>query len=78
MNLQSEIKRTQSEVQRLDELKNTYAATLKTNDQQILTLTKDLTRATNQVETLRGRVKQYERARAQDCQRQRPGGERPD
>lgn len=48
--LQQTIKRDEAEITRLDGLKNQLTATLKTNRQEILTLTKDLDKANAEVD----------------------------
>ncbi len=62
LNLQADIKRRDKEIQRLDELKTTYFAEIKSNSTTIDILSKDLTKATNQVATLDATVNQYKEA----------------
>lgn len=49
-NLQASVKQDESEIQRLDGLKNQLTQTVKSNDVQISTLIKNLEKATNEVE----------------------------
>jgi chromosome segregation ATPase len=62
LNLEANIKRRDKEIQRLDELKNTYFAEVKTNAALADALGKDLYKATNQVTTLEATVDQYKEA----------------
>ena len=60
--LQGTIRRTEAEVTRLDGLKNQLTATLKTNRQEILTLTKDLDKANTDLEQQAKQVDAYKDA----------------
>jgi chromosome segregation ATPase len=62
LNLQGEIKRRDKEISRLDELKTTYFAEIKSNAIVSEALTKDLTKATNQLTTAESTVTQYKEA----------------
>jgi chromosome segregation ATPase len=62
LNLQADVKRRDKEIQRLDELKNTYFSEIKSNATTIDNLGKDLLKATNQVATLDATVDQYKEA----------------
>jgi len=62
LNLEAETKRRDREIQRLDELKNTYFAEVKTNAALADALNKDLYKATNLVTTLESSVEQYKDA----------------
>ncbi len=62
LNLEADIKRRDKEIQRLDELKTTYFAEVKTNAALADAFSKDLHRATNQVASLESSVEQYKEA----------------
>ena len=62
LNMGADLKRRDKEIQRLDELKNTYFAEVKTNAAMADALAKDLYKATNQVSSLESSVEQYKEA----------------
>jgi chromosome segregation ATPase len=62
LSLESEVKRRDKEIQRLDELKNTLFAEVKSNTALADVLSKDLYKATNQLSTLESSVEQYKEA----------------
>jgi chromosome segregation ATPase len=61
-NLQVSIKRDESEIQRLDGIKNLLTQTVKSNDLQISTLVKSLEKATNEVERTQHQMEAYKDA----------------
>ncbi|HTL57818.1 MAG TPA: hypothetical protein VL361_19175 [Candidatus Limnocylindrales bacterium] len=61
-NLQVSIKRDESEIQRLDGIKNQLTQTVKSNDLQISTLVKSLEKATNEVERTQHQMEAYKDA----------------
>jgi epidermal growth factor receptor substrate 15 len=61
-NLQANVKRDETEIQRLDGLKNQLTQTVKSNDVQIATLFKDVEKATNQVERQEQQIDAYKGA----------------
>ena len=61
-NLQASVKRDESEIQRLDGLKNQLTQTVKSNDLQISALIKDLEKATNEIERAQRQVETYKGA----------------
>lgn len=61
-NLQASIKRDESEIQRLDGLKNQLTQTVKSNDVQISTLVKSLEKATNDLERTQHQMDAYKDA----------------
>ena len=61
-NLQASVKRDESEIQRLDGLKNQLTQTVKSNDVQISTLIKSLEKANNEVERTQRQVDTYKEA----------------
>ena len=61
-NLQASVKHDESEIQRLDGLKNQLTQTVKSNDLQISALFKDLERATNEVERTQHQMEVYKDA----------------
>lgn len=62
LNLEADVKRRDKEIQRLDELKSTYFAEVKSNTALVDILSKDLYKATNQVTSLESSVEQYKEA----------------
>lgn len=61
-NLQANVKRDETEIQRLDGLKNQLTQTVKSNDLQITTLFKDVEKATNEVERQEKQIEAYKGA----------------
>src|SRR6185369_3637479 len=61
-NLQASVKHDESEIQRMDGLKNQLTQTLKSNDVQISTLFKSLEKATNEVERTQHQMDAYKEA----------------
>jgi uncharacterized coiled-coil DUF342 family protein len=61
-NLQTSIKRDESEIQRLDGIKNQLTLTVKSNDFQISALIKGLEKATNEVERTQHQMEAYKDA----------------
>lgn len=62
LSLESEVKRRDKEIQRLDELKTTYFAEVKSNTALVDVLSKDIYKATNQLNSLESSVEQYKEA----------------
>jgi chromosome segregation ATPase len=60
--LQAAVKRDETEIQRLDGVKNQLTQTLKSNDVQIATLVKDLEKTTTEVERGQKQVEAYKGA----------------
>jgi septal ring factor EnvC (AmiA/AmiB activator) len=61
-NLQASVKRDEGEIQRLDGLKNQLTQTVKSNDVQITTLTKDLEKETTDFERSQKQVEAFKSA----------------
>src|ERR1051326_408534 len=61
-NLQASVKRDETEIQRLDGLKNQLTQTVKSNDLQIAALSKDLEKATNEIERAERQMEAYKGA----------------
>jgi len=61
-NLQASVKRDESEIQRLDGIKNQLTQTVKSNDVQISTLVKSLEKAANEIERTQRQVDAYKEA----------------
>jgi septal ring factor EnvC (AmiA/AmiB activator) len=61
-NLQANVKHDEGEIQRLDGLKNQLTQTVKTNEAEIATLNKDLTKATNSLDRAEKTVANYKEA----------------
>jgi chromosome segregation ATPase len=61
-NLQASVKRDESEIQRLDGIKNQLTQTVKSNDVQISMLIKSLDKATNELERTQRQVEAYKGA----------------
>src|ERR1043166_4676882 len=61
-NLQANVKRDEGEIQRLDGLKNQLTQTVKSNDVQISTLTKDLEKETTEFERSQKQVEAFKSA----------------
>jgi chromosome segregation ATPase len=61
-NLQASIKHDETEIQRLDGIKNQLTQTVKSNDLQIATLFKQVEKATNEVERQEQQIESYKTA----------------
>jgi chromosome segregation ATPase len=61
-NLQASVRRDESEIQRLDGIKNQLTQTVKSNDVQISTLIKSLEKATNEIERTQRQMEAYKGA----------------
>jgi septal ring factor EnvC (AmiA/AmiB activator) len=61
-NLQASVKHDEGEIQRLDGLKTQLTQTIKTNEAQIASLNKDLTKATNSLDRAEKTVANYKEA----------------
>jgi len=61
-NLQASVKRDEGEIQRLDGLKNQLTQTIKSNDVQISTLTKDLEKQTTEFDRAQRQIEAYKGA----------------
>ena len=61
-NLQASVKRDETEIQRLDGLKNQLTQTIKSNDVRISNLTRDLEKATSDIERAEKQIEVYKGA----------------